>query len=673
MKKYFWTLLSIGLAIFTSCSDEPNEISATDNVVNESFLIGEWVADYAIDDPLGYRWEILKFQESGQMYFSNYSDKDNIFHDYVSGYYSITDSIVTTNCKLGWDNLHDTNNTDIHVKKINDFEFNADLYRGGNVTSTNRYVKIVDDIEVGHDEVIPNYKKICGNINVLKFKSHNEHIAKVNETTGAIKGVWAGSTYIDIITERGTAVIQITVKTLLDYDYEKYIEYSKDSIPKIFNFTYVHPDGSWIYNYKAGYYPALQRKSGNWDYMMLTFNPVTERTESISLIAREDAWFTNYQMIDYLSERYIEYEEESEVTGKAFINAPKREDATVGITWDTESKHLSFVTLHKREFVEIGREDYMPNYKDLVGDATILSYSSRNKYIATVDYNTGLITGIDSGYTIIDVETDKGVVSVHVTVKTFITQNYETLLGKTRYDIGKFLDKPILSPYYANDNDLIVPFDDDFYFSSQEIESGNWNNMLLKITDRWSGTITAIVLTAKKNVWFTPEEMSQYLAEKYHSYNKESNDTINAYINDVDEEKATCKILWDISNMKLTFQMIEHKPLPIYDFGRYMGKTRQEAKAMMQSEYKLDPSRDIEQFLIFQINNNGIKKVEFFINPSDAVQSVTVRLDDDVDKYAITNELKSNYQSSDDGYLSDDGLIIVKYIGLSNLISFTFR
>lgn len=68
MRNLLWSLLLGLLTIACSGDDKKSgaDVSNTDTVdivtpINiMDFIEGEWVADYAIDDPKGYRWEILK-------------------------------------------------------------------------------------------------------------------------------------------------------------------------------------------------------------------------------------------------------------------------------------------------------------------------------------------------------------------------------------------------------------------------------------------------------------------------------------------------------------------------------------------------------------------------------------------------------------------------------------
>lgn len=699
-----------------SCSDseiEKKESGNTEVVDYASIkenIIGEWVVDYAEDAPEGYSWEIIKFQESGTMYFSNYSEKKDIYHNYVNGTYTIKDNIIATNCQLGFNDLYQTQNSDIKVLSINEYEMQAELVVHDDLSKhkvSNRYKKVVGSLTIGHEENTPEYQKYCKTGKILSFKSHNSYIVNVDEKTGTIKGVWAGSTYVDIITDKGTAVLYVSVNTMFDYDYEKIIGLPMESIPKAFKFSRIDPDiegshiykdgyyptiisseGTWIYLYNSNYCPVLQAKSGNWDYMEVVFDKATKKTEAISLVARKDAWFTNYQMTDFLSNNYYLYDKEPEEywdkqgtlinvdnTWKAYINTPVLDKSTVGIAWNGKDV-ISFIGIQQRLYYQISQEDYMPDYKKIIGNEQPLGYVTQNKYVATVDKKTGKITGHDSGSTRIKITTNEDTYFLRVQVKAFLTEEYESLLGGTQ--LVNFYG---VVPFYANEQDWIFRYNS-LLFPDLRRSVGNWDNMLVKMTDRWGGIVTSLVLTAKKDVWFSAEEMNQYLATYYHAYAEDTNETIKAYINNSDYNKASVELLWDMTNKVLTYQIFKHdEGLPTYDYGRYIGKTHDEAIEMMHSEYSTSPTTDDGTTLAFRLSGD-VFHVMYKYDNNGAINYIQVRLETTVDPNTVNEELSKTYTLSDGStgnyfYNSSDGKIRVTYMPssdrMSNVIQFRVR
>lgn len=692
--------------------DNPNGDSTTETT---DLIIGEWVVDYAEDSSEGFSWEIIKFLESGVMYFSNYSEKKDIYHNYVNGEYTVKDNIITTNCQLGFNDLYRTQNSDIKVQSINEYEMVAELVVHDDLTkhiATNHYKKVIGSIEIGHGEVTPDYQNICKAGKILGYRSHNGYIVNVNEETGELRGVWAGSTYVDIITDKGAAVLYVSVNTMFDYDYESIIGLPMDSIPKAFKFaridsnvegshiyqdgyypTTISSEGTWIYIYNSNYCPALQAKSGNWDYMEVVFNQTTKNTEAISLVAKEDAWFTYYQMADYLSENYYLYDMEpeeywdkedmgdyikavlvkAENTWKTYINTPTFDDSTVGISWNG-SNVFSFTAIQERLYYKIGAEDYLPDYQKIIGSEQALGFASQNQYVATVDKTTGKVTGHDSGSTLIKISTDQGSYTLRIKVNAFLAEDYESLLGNTYYNMVNFYG---VVPFYADEQNWIFRYNS-ILFPQQRRGVGNWESMLVKMSDRWTGIVTSVELTAKADVWFTVEEMNQYLSERYHEYAEDINETTKVYIDNPDYEKASVELLWDMKNKVLTFNMITHDgTLPKFNFGRYIGKTHDEATEMMNSEYGVSPSSDDSTQLAFRMAGD-VFHVMFKYDSNGTINFIQVRLETTVDPNAVNEELSKYYILSDDStgicfYDSSDGKIRVTYMPSSNVIKFEVK
>lgn len=663
------------LLVVSCCDDEiENEGIST---INLNLIEGEWVTESHEKNEYSevHVLEELKFFKSMTLYYTTSYDKvvgdSGVFFelkDVSADYQIVNNNRIKINSKVGNTEYSRTLNSTYEIIDIEKLKFRAKIQSTGD---TIEYYRIVGECNIDSERFMPDYNTMLPNAKISKFWTYNDCIAVV-DSKGEISGKDSGTTYVFIQTDQGIAAVRVRVKSFLDKNYDELIGKNKDEVLQILgsnclkeenSFSYYYGDQILSWNLNTFY----QRHSGNWYYKSFSYD-AKGNVNTISMQTLDNVFFTPEEMTAFLKDYYYYYEEGSEEDFKAFINAPTLEEATVGITWDVVRGVLTFVAIQKRIKVNIGKEVYVPNYKDIVGNATILSYTSENEYVASVDPLTGVIIGKDTGSTIIDVETDQGMVQIFVDVQVFLAEDYDSLICCPYKAFVPYFGEV---PFKRNGKDLLFKF---YMFPDPRENCGNWDTMFVTMTEDYIGTATAIELTARENVWFTPEEMSQYLAEKYHSYNKESNDTINAYINDVDEEKATCKILWDIRNMKLTFQMIEHKPLPIYDFGRYMGKTRQEAKAMMQSEYEKAPNTGNIQFMDLPIKNNGINYVRFFINnESDIVQSITVQLYKDVDQSAIKEELWNNYQRVDGEYVSSDGLILASYYSLMNQISYTFR
>ena len=346
-------MLAWAFAICSCSDDEKTETPVIVKLPIAENIIGEWVADYAIDDPQGYRWEILKFLESGQMYFSNYSET-RATGRYADGTYSIGDSTITTNCLLGWGDGNVTQyNTDLRLSHIDAYKMKADVCYGGKVIASNTYQKVVGAIEVNRGDTLPDYSKFLDGQTPRSFKSHNQYIATVDEQ-GRIASQWSGSTYIDITTDKGTAALQVNVNSIFYFDYEDYLGASLKDIVKVFEQRTSTEQNVMVYSYNDDYYPSLQQKSGNWKQMRIRLN--SGLADVITLYAREDIRFTDYQIEDFLKARYKVYKSGDNTQESSLDDAEKRgnktfflgetlEDARLGVSWNQNTRALRLFSI----------------------------------------------------------------------------------------------------------------------------------------------------------------------------------------------------------------------------------------------------------------------------------------------------------------------------------------
>ena len=59
-------------------------------------------------------------------------------------------------------------------------------------------------------------------------------------------------------------------------------------------------------------------------------------------------------------------------------------------------------------------------------------------------------------------------------------------------------------------------------------------------------------------MWFTPEEMTQYLSQRFYVYEKGTEKNFKAFINAENFADATIGVTWDITTGTLTFVQISH-------------------------------------------------------------------------------------------------------------------
>lgn len=197
MKKLFF-LLVCTLCIW-SCSDdeEDNSLPVLDKIV------GEWVYDHVDDQGV---WETQKFMSSGVFYYSNtVTGGWKISNDTKDGRYWIEDGNRVT-CSCSMDGVSVT--FKMKILDITDYSYTAE-YNDGATLGTFTYARLIDKLRIKPGQkVTPDYGQLV-HTTILGYKSHKTNVATVDPSSGEITAVASGHTYIDVVTDQGTAVIEV--------------------------------------------------------------------------------------------------------------------------------------------------------------------------------------------------------------------------------------------------------------------------------------------------------------------------------------------------------------------------------------------------------------------------------------------------------------------------------
>lgn len=227
MKKLF--LLFACVCMFISCSDD--EQKTPDSI--PTLIIGEWI----YDDPNNSIWEKQKFL-SNMMFYVSYMRMRPIFaaQENAEGIYYYTEG--SKKFTFAYQNvLGGTTYQDVVIEDINDYSYTASYYNDDN-TFGGRYTyhKLIGKVNISFNESsIPQYDKLIPNAIVQGFESNNEEIAVVNSSTGEITaGAKAGRTYINVITDDGTAYVEINVVDPVNLfpDYSSALNMNENEVKK---------------------------------------------------------------------------------------------------------------------------------------------------------------------------------------------------------------------------------------------------------------------------------------------------------------------------------------------------------------------------------------------------------------------------------------------------------
>lgn len=649
-------------AYYSSCDDDSKNDTKIDireeDVADE--IVGEWVRDI----PEENEWQSMKFVAEGS-FFCYSANKDNwtdVLKDINKGSYGVK----------GYDISAGNGNTylDMTVLKINGYEF---VGRFIETTVDFKFNKVLMRTHLSYcQSTLPPYEELV-DTTIIGFKSHDESIATVDSETGEITAVANnGRTYVDVITKGGTAVIKVMVGRVNDGDETEVspIKKGKVSLPSVEVDLKKAILGTWIWdgsywesmkfieNGKV-YYSNAEAARGIYNDIALgdyTIDPSTNRltlkvlptggTQMIVVMA-----ITAINKYSFTAKFYLT---NGELTGTF-----------------TYAKQLASLELN-------GGEITTPEYSAFVESGTVITkYQSHNPQIAEVNSETGEITAKMGGRTYIDIVTEDGTAVVEVVVKSFMQYNYEDFIGVNKQMITNTFEHV----YTTDGDDMIYNYRKGSVAEEEGVvKDATWDQIVFRF-DSSTGLVKTISLLAKKDVWFTPEEMTQYLSKHFYVDETGGDEGVKAFTNAENFEEATIRVTWDMRNGILIYAAILHQAeTSVLDYGGYLGKTRDEVKSMMNGYTVLS---ETEERIGYTIGGDYLRMVRFSFKASsgikDTVQEVVLYLNTDIDPGFVKSEIEKTYKYSDGvegsylNYYSEDMKIRVVYQITSNLIQFIQR
>lgn len=645
-----------------SCDDDSKNDSTIEipevDIADE--IIGEWV----YDNPVEGSWQSMKFVAEGS--FFCYSDnKDNwstVLKDINKGNYGVKGMAVSAN--------NGSTYLDMIVSKINGYQFTTRLHE---TTLDIIFHKVVMRTHLNFGEsIIPPYNELV-DTTIVEYKSHDESIAIVDSNTGEITAVANnGRTYVDIVTNSGTAVIKVMIGKVNDGD--------ESEISPIKNKTITPPQpilnlpkailGQWIWD--GSYWESIKFLENGKVYY--------SNVDASRGIYNENA--PGEYTIDTTNNRLtlkVLPTGGTQMTVVMAMTAISKYSFTAKFYLTNGQSTGTFTYSKQLNSVELkGGESLLPEYETFMEEGTVITgYKSHNSQIVEVNSDTGELTAKMGGRTYVDIVTEDGTAVIEVLVKSFMQFNYEDFIGVNKQTITNTFEHV----YTTDGDDMIYNYRTGSVAEEEGVvKDANWDQILFRF-DSSTGLVKAISLLAKKDVWFTPGEMTQYLTQHFYVYEKGTEDDFKAFTNAENFDDATVGITWDTTNGILTYVEIPHQsPTSVLDYGGYLNKTREELKTAMNGYTILS---ETDERIGYTIGSEYLRMARFSFKASsgikDTVQEVVLYLNTDIDESFVKSEIEKTYTYSDgvDGsyinYYSKDMKIRVVYQISSNLIQYILR
>ncbi|NPD91716.1 hypothetical protein [Xylanibacter muris] len=323
-------IVMLSLLCMTTFSACDSDSDPTPQQLGINKIIGEWVYDH----PEEGIWEKQKFMPSGVFYYSNTSLGGWKFsNDTKDGRYSIeNDNRISMNVVMGGVSMR----LMLKVIAITDYAYTAEYTNGGTSVGTFTYARQMGSVNLKPGEsCLPEYSQFI-KTNIKGYGSHNEKVVKVENTDGTITAIAAGHTYIDIITDQGTAVYEVTV-----FDHENMFEdYS-------FAFGKTIPE---IVSLKGGNYLWRDDKNGlvyySDDYLTDTVKYITgiydkTHVEFILLSLNDNVSQTNIKK--FLDNKYEHLSSDNGI--HSYVTDQKINGNPIGALYNTKASTISFVQI----------------------------------------------------------------------------------------------------------------------------------------------------------------------------------------------------------------------------------------------------------------------------------------------------------------------------------------
>lgn len=662
--KHIFRIVLFAVCLFAcySCEDDSKNEQKIDipevDIADE--IIGEWVYDI----PEENAWQSMKFVAEGSFFcYSDNKEKwTEVLKNINKGNYGVKGNVISASNGATY--------LDMTVSKINGYEFTGRL---NETTVDFKFNKVVMRTHLTFGQsVLPPYEQLV-DTTIVGYKSHDESIATVDNSTGEITAVANnGRTYVDIITKGGTAVVKVMIGKVNDGDEAELSPIKKKDVtppqpilnlPKAILGQWIWDGSYWesikfLENGKV-YYSNVDKSRGIYNENApgeYTIDATNNRL-TLKVLPTGGTQMTFVMAMTAISKYSF--------TAKFYLTNGQ---STGTFTY---SKQLGSVELK-------GSESLLPEYEAFMEKETVITgYKSHNSQIVEVNSETGELTAKMGGRTYVDIETEDGTAVIEVLVKSFTQFNYEDFIGVNKQTITNTFKHV----YTTDGDDMIYNYRKGSVAEEEGVvKDANWDQILFRF-DSSTGLVKAISLVAKKDVWFTPGEMTQYLTQQFYVYEKGTEDDFKAFTNAENFDDATVGITWDTTNGILTYVEIPHQsPTSVLDYGGYLNKTREEIKTAMNGYTILS---ETDERIGYTIGSEYLRMVRFSFRASsgikDTVQEVVLYLNTGIDESFVKSEIEKTYTYSDgvDGnyinYYSKDMKIRVVYQISSNLIQYILR
>ena len=291
-------------------------------------LVGAWV----YDAPAEKNWERYTYADNGYLSVQ-WATYDGVYdlNESKQTMYKIDGETVTFTLNIDAGQM----NMRFETESINDFNWTYNAYDGTHFNGKYTVQRVLESITLSPQEVkTPAYRSLVGNVLIQGYKSHNDAVAKVNDS-GEITALSKGRTYIDVTTNKGIGVIEVIVDAgAIPMAFEEFIGVPPTKVRESFGDKPYYEDETMII-YKD-FTPDI-------DMIGFTLDSWTGNVKGIVITYKSTV--DTAQVTTILNATFIPFTSQTTETFKAYMDSANRSDATVGVTWDISKLTLTYVDL----------------------------------------------------------------------------------------------------------------------------------------------------------------------------------------------------------------------------------------------------------------------------------------------------------------------------------------
>lgn len=294
-------------------------------------VIGTWIYDV----PAEKSWERYIYEENG-LISAQWSNDILKINESAQSTYKIDGQTVSFTLASTTGQL----NMRFESESINEFNWTYKAYNDNYYSGKYTSQKMLASLNMDPGDILtPDYKSLTNGYDVTAYSSHNESIAIVDASTGTITATSKGRTYIDVQTSIGTAVVEINADgSSLPYDFHEFIGKPASEFEALFGVPFYEDESYIIYDKPCGTIDMLSAQKDSFSDVVTAI-----------VVYYNDNVNTN-AVTCILNTTFIPYTSKSTETFKAYMDTENLADATIGVTWDINSKTLTYVNLAKDLF-----------------------------------------------------------------------------------------------------------------------------------------------------------------------------------------------------------------------------------------------------------------------------------------------------------------------------------